>query len=749
MDQADIPALMARLSSDGEGARKMAVFKLQTSINDPAFADVFISSGGLVVLRGLIMASGGNTLAYALQSLTRLLEVDMGWDIFEGPSASAFVERIVELIVVNPLVNILRGAMSILVALVSHSQSSQPASTLGGSSPGFFGFRALKPAVAVYPQFFELVIQQLSSADHALCASTLMFINSLIRDAVSNDPSTSSSATESATAGAGEDWAKLVTRLQDLGLVEAVYRLMQSSSIQDLAHPALEFQSLAKILLRKWRQVRVDLERQDHRRALKSLHLASAPEKSINGTGSVEGASDAPADNKDGSARKHNPEKWRRLGFETESPGHEFGQTGYLGVMDLTDYVRRHEDSFQKMLLEQAAKPAQSRCPIARASLVVTLTLYEHFEVDQVDLDDAKGHQNLDDKDRDQVGLFHPLLLQWSRLHTAGLLGFFRIWKATGAEIEDFDKVAELVRILIEQVVGHATRTKDIAEAEEEIQEFEIAQLRELQMELLELSFDDTWGEHLFQVRETLKQEALQFVKEQRVRCLLQGSWFCKPAPQYNKNQTHGRNDRDANDETLHQQRQTATKQQQQQHFLPWRFAKLSHNRRYLHYADFEHQLAHDPGLDILTNKIDLGAISSVGSNVSAAEDSTSDASDTTVQNLATRTTSTSHAKKTTTRITIYAAETASRGETEEYPVLTLWPADASLASEWLDGLLMLLNQAPITTETSKLINLVSDYGLKIRLLNVRMDCAFEGPPPGAGVVPSRAGLDDDYFFDV
>ncbi|KAG6167621.1 hypothetical protein E4U51_002790 [Claviceps purpurea] len=747
MDQADIPALMARLSSDGEGARKMAVFKLQTSINDPAFADVFISSGGLVVLRGLIMASGGNTLAYALQSLTRLLEVDMGWDIFEGPSASAFVERIVELIVVNPLVNILRGAMSILVALVSHSQSSQPASAMGGSSPGFFGFRALKPAVAVYPQFFELVIQQLSSADHALCASTLMFINALIRDAVSNDSSTSSSATESATAGASEDWAKLVTRLQDLGLVEAVYRLMQSSSIQDLAHPALEFQSLAKILLRKWRQVRVDLERQDHRRALKSLHLASAPEKSINGSTSVEGASDAPADNKDGSARKHNPEKWRRLGFETESPGHEFGQTGYLGVMDLTDYVRRHEDSFQKMLLEQAAKPAQSRCPIARASLVVTLTLYEHFEVDQVDLEDAKGHQSLDDKDRDQVGLFHPLLLQWSRLHTAGLLGFFRIWKATGAEIDDFDKVAELVRILIEQVVGHATRTKDIAEAEEEIQEFEIAQLRELQMELLELSFDDTWGEHLFQVRETLKQEALQFVKEQRVRCLLQGSWFRKPAPQYNKSPTHGRKDHDANDETLHQQRQMPTKQQQ--HSLPWRFAKLSHNRRYLHYADFEHQVGHDPGLDILTNKIDLGAISSVGSNVSAAEDSTSDASDTTVQNLATQTTSTSHAKKTTTRITIYAAEMASRGETEEYPVLTLWPVDASLASEWLDGLLMLLNQAPITTETSKLINLVSDYGLKIRLLNVRMDCAFEGPPPGAGAVPSRAGLDDDYFFDV
>ncbi|KAK8048909.1 ELMO/CED-12 family protein [Apiospora phragmitis] len=64
MDQADIPALLSRLASDEDAARKMAVFKLQFSINDPSFADVFISSGGLIILRRLIMGTGGNTLAY-------------------------------------------------------------------------------------------------------------------------------------------------------------------------------------------------------------------------------------------------------------------------------------------------------------------------------------------------------------------------------------------------------------------------------------------------------------------------------------------------------------------------------------------------------------------------------------------------------------------------------------------------------------------------------------------------------------
>ncbi|UKZ77170.1 hypothetical protein TrVFT333_004889 [Trichoderma virens FT-333] len=687
MDQADIPALLSRLASPEDAARKMAVFKLQSSINDPAFADVFISSGGLVVLRRLIMSSGGNTLAYSLQSLTRLLEVDMGWDIFEGPTASELVERIVELIVTNPLVNILRGAMSILVALVGHSQSSGPEPP--SQDHGAFGFRALKPAVAVYPQFFDVVVQQLNSADHALCANALMLVNALIRDALSTK---SVMASGNGKAG-GEEWPKLMKRLQDLGLIKAVYKLMQGSGLQDLAHPALEFQNLNKVVLRKWRDVKVDLERPEHRRSLKSLHLSSAPDRSTTNGHNREGSGDTTTTKKEG--RKHNPEKWRRLGFETESPAQDFDVAGYLGMMDLTDYVRKNEDRFQKLLLEQATKPLHERCPIARASLSVTMMLYEHFDVDKADMEDMKGYQGVETKDYDRV--FRPLLLQWPRLHTAGLHAFFRVWKATGAVLEDFEKVAELV--------------------EDELQEYDISRLRELQMELLQMSFEETWGKHLYQVRDVLKQEALQFVKEQRVRCLLQGAWFHRPASQ--------------KDETGEKK--------------PWRFAKLSHNRRYLHYTDFEKQMAQDPGLNSLQEKIDLTTISSVVSNVSASnDDSKTTASGATIQNI------TSGGEKSTTKITIYsfvnpADAVTGNADAKEQPILALWPTSHSVASEWLDGMLMILNQAPITAETSKLVNLVGGYGLKIRLLNVRMD---EGPA-GGGIVPSREGLDEDYFYEV
>ncbi len=769
MDQADIPALLSRLASDEDAARKMAVFKLQSSINDPAFADVFISSGGLVILRRLIMTAGGNTLAYSLQSLTRLLEVDMGWDIFEGPAAGDLVERIVELIVTNKLVNILRGAMSILVALVGRSQSSSGGASAGLSprtptavrTPGAFGFRALKPAVAVYPEFFELVIAQLQSADHALCANALMLINALIRDVVSSDGAGAGGAGAQAKGSSsgmapGEEWSKFIKRLQDLGLIRAVFNLLQSSALQDLAHPLLEFQSLTKVLLRKWREVRVDLERPEHRRALKGLHLASAPDRRhVNGLGAAGEENNDAA--KKGS-RRHNPEKWRRLGFETESPSLEFETAGFLGMMDLTDYVRKNEDGFQKLLLEHSTRPLNERCPVARASLAVTMILYDHFEVDKSDLEDARGYRDLNDaKSHDK--LFRPLLLQWSRLHTAGLHAFFRLWKSTGAERDDFDKVAELVRVLVEQVVGQAGRTKDVLEVEDDLQDYDAARLRELQMELLELSFEDQWGPHLFQVRDELKHEALQFVKEQRIRCLLQGSWFTKPMP--------------------HTRQESYTKRRLYQ---PWRYAKLSHNRRYLHYADFPEKLPYEPGLDTLTEKIDLGTISSVVSNVStnpeaeaaAAEPGATDQS----PNSSTPTLRHNGAAltKPTTKITIYSFAddmaanptatpitpdtsintgtpgSAGSAEPKEQPVLTLYPLNHSLASEWLDGLLMLLSQAPITAETNKLVTLVSEYGLKIRLLNVRLEQMYSAPVgrgSGVGVVPSREGLDEDYFYEI
>ena len=125
----------------------------------------------------------------------------------------------------HPLVNILRGAMSILVSIVSHphagNRTSQPAAPIPQSFvfshgytpqmsiPGPFGFRALRPAIAAHPQFLEMLVSRLSSADHALCANSLQLINSLMRDAITNE--------------ADNEWPRFIKRLQDLGVIKAVF----------------------------------------------------------------------------------------------------------------------------------------------------------------------------------------------------------------------------------------------------------------------------------------------------------------------------------------------------------------------------------------------------------------------------------------------------------------------------------------------------------------------------------------------
>jgi engulfment/cell motility protein 1 len=176
MDGSDVAELVARLGADEESVRKMAVFKLQNAIGDPSFADVFISDGGLPKLRYLALHSTGNTLAYCLTSLARLLELDKGWDHV----TDELIARIVDLVVAQPLVNVNRGAMSVLAAIVGHPSHRH-------SQPGATGFQRLKPTVDTQPQFLPALVEKITSADHALCANSLQLINALMRDAMAND----------------------------------------------------------------------------------------------------------------------------------------------------------------------------------------------------------------------------------------------------------------------------------------------------------------------------------------------------------------------------------------------------------------------------------------------------------------------------------------------------------------------------------------------------------------------------------
>lgn len=107
----------------------------------------------------------------------------------------------------------------------------------------------------------------------------------------------------------------------------------------------------------------------------------------------------------------------------------------------------------------------------------------------------------------------------------------------------------------------------------------------------------------------------------------------------------------------------------------------------------------------------------------------------------------------TITRLTIFGnANTFAKTQTPgESVLLELNTGSASLASEWLDGLLMLLNQQPITADTNKYVGLLEQWSLTIRMLNLRWeDVDWERAQDDKQLpVPSRAGLDDDFWYEM
>lgn len=683
----DISSLIEGLHSEHESARKYAVFRLQNLLSDPDFAATFVETTGLNALAGVVLDSTGNTQAYALGSLGTLLEGGLGWDVVDGP----IIEKAVGLAVAHPLVNIVRNALSFLALVVSRPPTREE-EEMGND----FGFRALKPALDNYPSFLESLVQRLSASDHTLCANALLLVNALMRDAVAN--------------GGENEWPRFIKRLQDLGVIGGVGMLMRGDAATDpaskLAAAIMEFQGLTKVLLRKWKEVAVNVELPEHKRALKTINLLSKPEPhgisaDTNASTTVEGKS---------RSRRHHPQKWRRLGFETESPAWEFDETGYLGMMDLVDYARRNEDTYQKSIMEQAVQPPEQRCPIARASLSVTLILYEHFEIDEsADFDMSSRN------DREQRPfppnatvdqLYRPLLLQWGRLHTAALHAFFRLWKASGAQQSDFYKVEDVIRVTVERIVGAASRKTEIAKVEEELRNVPLEKAREWQMEGLEEVYEDAWGPHLVQVREQLQYESLQFMREQRIRCMLQGCWFPTAAGLEGSNPFRGA-------------------------VASWRFVRLSPNRRHLEYQNYQSKGSTDPPLTELTEKLDLSTVTSVDSNVSTLNPDT--LSNGHGHNLPPNaSTETLRLPQPQTKITILGASkpiatspTPSAdplSEPEEFPLLTLHPATPALASEWLDGLLMLLHQQPITADTNRLVAMMVDWGVRLRMLNLRWE---------------------------
>lgn len=181
----------------------------------------------------------------------------------------------------------------------------------------------------------------------------------------------------------------------------------------------------------------------------------------------------------------------------------------------------------------------------------------------------------------------------------------------------------------------------------------------------------------------------------------------------------------------------------------------MSPDRKFLQYASLPRKLGRVPHPAELTRTIDLNTISSVDSSVSRSK-LPADWDAQTPKLAATTANEQTTSPATITRLTIYGQRLGSPrpvdGE-DETVLLELNTPSPSLASEWLDGLLMLLNQQPITADTHKLVDILEKWSLKVRMLNLQWEDA-EWLHAQHGVehnrsIASREGLDGNFWYDM
>ncbi|KAJ7247642.1 ELMO/CED-12 family-domain-containing protein [Mycena haematopus] len=641
---------------------KMTLFTLQKYIREEQFAQAFINCSGLADLIDVIFGAHGNTLAYALTAMQNLMELDYGWATLDD----AFIFQIVQ-ILSSPqsLINVCRPATAILKKLVEADPLSAPGTQLAASSsrspPSLppesvyrYGFSVIFEQMRKGHGFLETVISRLGSADTAMAQYSMMLINSLLAHA------------------SDARWDEFISELERLNVRKAVVRLMSSHTIEDLTSCILDFQAnFIRVTYRK-KTTLVDVEAEpSHAATLKSIWISSKLTESVDENGQIM--------------------KWRLLGFDSENVEQEFNEVGVLGLECLKKFIEMDPD-FSKLIQEQLSRPPARRCPVAKASNEIVEMLSEHWAIF------APGYST--------STTFQPFFLDFFKVHSLATHFFIRMWGESGAAYGDFTRVAALVRSQA-KVALRSENVRPWHEVEHDFTECEYRSVRERQMKELEQDDDLLSKIPVRNLRAKLYKESFEFVRQQRIQCLMQGAWFVNALPE----------------------NATASRDSTRRPNRPWRFLRLDPGLKYLHYVDSAMKFAVRSGLEDLPERIEVAAISEIATGTCAAPPHVlRDQND-----------------LPPTFPPVASPLSFSLLSAHEGSLADQIAPDQSRWADWTDGLNMLRRDGGHVSskETAGFVQALTEIGLKIKLL----DLSGEMVEIPSGLVAGPPPSNTDFFF--
>jgi engulfment and cell motility protein 1 len=121
---------------------------------------------------------------------------------------------------------------------------------------------------------------------------------------------------------------------------------MYSTQLKDLTAPILDFQNLAKLLARRWRDYAVDRKKKDCRKVLGLLQQAVSDSKEPIEKDHSPTEEDVPPSPPGDEESEFD---WTKLGFQTNDPTNEINEMGFLGLLDFASFVQRDSEAYRKV----------------------------------------------------------------------------------------------------------------------------------------------------------------------------------------------------------------------------------------------------------------------------------------------------------------------------------------------------------------------------------------------------------------
>uniref|UniRef100_A0A669QQG7 Engulfment and cell motility 3 n=1 Tax=Phasianus colchicus TaxID=9054 RepID=A0A669QQG7_PHACC len=353
------------------------------------------------------------------------------------------------------------------------------------------------------------------------------------------------------------------------------------------------------------------------------------------------------------------------LGVLLHNPAEDLRRAppGLLALDNMVYFSRHTPSAYSRFILENSSREDKHECPFARSSIQLTLILCEILHVGEPCSETAQA--------------FYPMFFGqdhfFEELFCICIQLVNKTWKEMRATQEDFDKVLQVVREQITRTLSLKPTSLELFKTRVNALNYsEILKLRQTER----LHQEETLAVPVLELRERLKPELLELIRQQRLLRLCEGTLFRKISSRRRQDKL-------------------------------W-YCRLSPNHKVLHYGDVEEGV-HSPPIESLPEKIPVADMKAllVGKECPHTKEKSSGKQNKDVLELAFS--------------IVY--------DVEEYCLNFVAPTRYEFCL-WTDGLNVLLGKEMTSERTQTDLDVLLSMELKLRLLDLENISIPDNPPP-------------------